>query len=353
MKILLLGEGDFSFTFALDRQLCEGRLEAVSQLLNATSLTTSDRVDLIATSLDSKQEVLNKYPSFAFAVRKCEYVSVHHGVNALDGESLKLIVPDPDVIVWNHPHLGYEDCDRHFQLLVHFFHEMKSVFSSRIILSCLADQVTRWRVIEAGTRCGYRPTAAWGLNETDFPGYACKRNLSGDSFKSARARSNWSSASLSSHFIRFELQGEAIDISQYFSSVSQEFPPEVESIQCAVCRKSFGSEQGLRTHRRQVHELRLYKSAEVACGDCGKLFASIDALDLHSRNAHGGLDVRSSSSKRPRLGDDSCSVCGSREVNHLAEFGRNRIFEIKKCSHCDKEFKSERALNQHLNVVHP
>jgi hypothetical protein len=355
MKILLLGEGDFSFTFAIDRLIREGQLELTGR--------TNTNMELVATSLDSRQEVLNKYPSFAFAVSKTVNVKIVHSVNALDGNLLKQISGVPDLIIWNHPHLGYEDCNSHFQLLLHFFNEMKKNFpSTKILLSFLTDQIHRWRVMEAATANHYRLSQIRRLNEEEFPGYTCKRNSSGDSFKSSKSRSNWSSDNLKSHFLFFQYEespAPGLDISQYMEELKKSSGiDESERLSCDSCGKKFGTQQGLTTHIRQVHELKLYNSETGNCEVCGKEFASKNALEMHRLNAHGKLAVKPEcpSHKRQKTqendGDYVCEVCGSRDKDHVKNFGKNRKLEDFVCETCGKEFRSQRALNQHINVSH-
>jgi DNA-directed RNA polymerase subunit RPC12/RpoP len=359
MKLVLVGEGDFSFTSSISRLLNERRFEALSFLLGQSvdDLAKAECTELIATSLDSKQEVLNKYPSF-ISHSLTDHVRVHHSVNALDALGLrKLTGSEPQFILWNHPHLGHEDCENHFQLLVHFFRGIADVFpTSSIILSLLSDQIPRWRVEEA---CGkrYRVTRIFPLNESDFPGFICRRNLAGDSFKSSRTRANWGQSELKSHFLVFEPLASSIkpsiNIRAYLSTPAVAVPER--EFMCEICEKRFSSDQGLRTHVRQVHQLGKYSTGEFVCATCEKIFNSSESLRMHSLNTHG---QRSAKRQRfedsiPTDSDYKCEICGSRDPNHVEKFGKNEIKETLRCGHCSKEFHSERALVQHTNVSHP
>jgi predicted RNA-binding Zn-ribbon protein involved in translation (DUF1610 family) len=207
------------------------------------------------------------------------------------------------------------------------------------------------------------------LVEQQFPNYMCKRNLSGDSFKSARSRSNWATdkgclASIFLYFVSHKSDALAIEsplarIAEIVSSLHSK-TPAIPAHACKECEKSFSTDQGLRTHVRQVHQLGLYSaSTQVVCGTCGKAFSSPDKLRMHELNAHGRLDVKLSSKKQridaELVSSYCCPTCGSVDVDHVAKFcsTSKTVLETFACGSCDKLFKSQRALNQHANVVHP
>ena len=372
VKILLLGEGDFSFTRALCTLLKGDSKEMVAKWLGRP-ISDLDKPYLISTSLDTRLEVIERYHSPNLHLDDPSFVEVHHGVNALDHEQLRSLVGEssqPDFVVWNHPHLGIEDCMQHHELLCHFFHSISQVVPNAVVIvSLLSEQITRWRVLEAAEKLSMKLVRIEPLVEEQFPSYMCKRTLSGDSFKSARSRSNWGTdkGSLDSIFLYFESrnsESEAItdplERIREIISESQSAIPVSSSHACKECEKSFSTEQGLRTHVRQVHQLALYSAAApVACATCGKSFSSQDKLRMHELNAHGQLDVKQSNKRqRTDTGLDSsysCAICGSVDVDHVKKFGSTNkaVAETFPCGSCDKVFKSQRALNQHTNVVHP
>ena len=357
VRVLLLGEGDFSFTHSLCQLWSSGKLEDVSEFLG---IDTSNTLELIGTSLDSFSEILSKYPNFAF-YKFPPFATIVHGVNALDNAQLSTVIGTQavDAIVWNHPHLGTEDSKAHFELLCHFFH---SVPKTTVVLSFLDAQLARWRVVDAANSAGFKLTRCEPLDESQFPSYECKRNMSGASFKSARSKDNWAdpmSGSMNStvcYFHPLDDETPEIEVNEKHSNDTVPTTPKIACMHCPG--KSFKSEQGLRTHVRQVHELGLYAAtaSDASCDVCGKSFTSSVVMEMHTRNAHGVHEV-----KRRRLDTEEvcsdigyvCEICGSTDKDHVAKFGRNQSVELFECKICEKAFKSARALNQHTNVVHP
>jgi uncharacterized C2H2 Zn-finger protein len=347
MKILLLGEGDFSFTHSLVRS---GKHEFLEKVFGSSYSKVSPTT-VVATSLDTRAEILRKYPAFVH-YEKFENLSIHHGVNALDRVKLKSFIDTPSIVSWNHPHLGLENCESHYQLLVHFFDTMKTVFPTAVIvLSFLADQISRWQVVKAAG--SYTVTNIFPFHESDFPGYVCRRSLGGDSFKSSRTRANWDSSNLVSHFMIFSnsTETEPVDVESYLNQQHARSSSEVTALVCEKCGSKFKSDQGLRTHVRQVHELGLYKVGEFKCDTCDRTFSTEESLKMHTLNGH-----MSPESKRRKteleISSYECNLCGSRDPDHVAQFGQNRPEQLLECVECGKDFKSERALSQHKNVVH-
>ena len=350
--IVLLGEGDFSFTHSLSH------VSTVAANWLRPHTSNQNKHHIHATSLDSRKEVIEKYPAFA-SLKFPPFVSFHHNVNALELSS-HAFTKHADFIIWNHPHLGIEQSDTHFQLLCHFFHSLAPLAgpTTSVILSFLTGQIGRWRVLHAAKRSSFYLSRAELFDESMFPGYSSKRNMSGDSFKSSRARDNWDN-DLTSHFLFFqrsEPESPDWELKSDFLSKTQNFP---QGFACNECNKCFRSEQGLKTHSRQVHELKLYSEKDtVVCLICKKVFQGHEAVDMHMRNAHGTLTVKTQNEQAKKQRVDvpdayECEVCGSRQKDHISEFGRNRRIEVLTCSVCEKEFKSRRAMHQHMNVVHP
>ena len=344
MKLLLFGEGDFSFTQSLCRLVTSEEGQAV--ISKYLGVPVSSDIKIVSSSLDSRQEVMEKYPAFIH-LKFDGRVQIRHSVNAIDPKDID---KDFSCAVWNHPHLGTEDAEKHFQLLSHFFQKMGEIKLNIVFLSFLRAQVQRWRVTEAANRHGFGLCEKGSLVEADFPGYQCKRNLNGKSFKSSRTKDNWAVEDLSSIFLRFQ-HGSTGNVPLSFENGLVE--SLAETFTCDLCPKTYSSFQGMRTHRRQTHELGKYATTvDVVCESCGKAFLSYAALVMHIKGAHG-----SSSVKRQRMEktDDAqyvCETCDSRDRGHLEFLGRNASAPVLKCSICEKEFNSIRALNQHTNVVH-
>jgi hypothetical protein len=338
-QLLLFGEGDFSFAQSLTRGVSDG--------LGIEDIGT---IPILATSLDSREELIDKYPSFVYR-RFDSRVKLLHKVNALDKSVWEQYVDAETVVIWNHPHLGVESALQHYQLLCHFFN-LADVFNPKsIILSFLAGQLERWRVREAANRSGFEIEKGQKLIESDFPGFECRRNLSGGSFKTSK---NF----LQSWFLWFEKNPASVfDISSVMnepasSAYMGKFFP------CKQCDRIYSSMHALKTHVSQIHELQKFQidlKLNLVC--CEKVFDSQYAIDMHNRSVHGEHEVSSKKLKLEEHYSSSdeflCGVCGSTDKDHLHKFGSNRaISTLLKCSICEKEFKDRRALNQHLNYKH-
>merc|ERR1712070_1202460 len=60
---------------------------------------------------------------------------------------------------------------------------------------------------------------------------------------------------------------------------------------CITCGKEVRSQQGLKTHQRQVHELKKYiEKSRATCTVCHKQFDSSDALWQHQLSKHAEVD---------------------------------------------------------------
>ncbi|KAI3631736.1 hypothetical protein MIR68_010209 [Amoeboaphelidium protococcarum] len=219
IRILALGDGNFSFSLALAKQIYDcGEFNEDDQLRPAhkyLGLDSSDihivKIQMVCTSFDSRAEVLEKYPESDGILRRLsgyKDVQVLHQINAwnLDGH-----FPDQkfDIIYWNHPHLGTENFHLHRFLLAHFLHSAKNALSDSdntpsgyqdqsnshafnpcIIISLVSGQERRWHLVSDDSsvtttpqRLNLRLAEILPCIESDYEGYICKRNKNGQSFK--------------------------------------------------------------------------------------------------------------------------------------------------------------------------
>lgn len=118
-KILLLGEGNF--TFALD----------LTELLVGVGNTDDLKLqNITATSIDQKHELIEKYPSIEKTFMDLDMhsqVQVIHGIDATKDLKSQLINASCttivfDYIIFNFPHLGYEDMHHHSSLIAHILY---------------------------------------------------------------------------------------------------------------------------------------------------------------------------------------------------------------------------------------
>lgn len=138
-RVLLLGEGNFSFALSLARYLRPALL--------------TRRYSLHCTSFDSAATLAAKYPEAAHilsALASFENILLEHGV---DATALHRSYPASlsfDQVVFNFPHLGVEDCRLHASLLAHVFHSVRPFLRAlgSVHISLSEDQCSRWRLLE-------------------------------------------------------------------------------------------------------------------------------------------------------------------------------------------------------------
>lgn len=186
LRVLVLGDGNLSYSLGLAERLSNAQL--------------------LATSYDDSEEVFTKYTESHATVARLEAlgprVRVLHGVDALDiQESLRraqqrevkkrparVAQEEPadeapsaapttktsertealavfDHVVFNHPHTGWEDMHRHTSLLAHFLESCKSVLApaskeegqegGQAHVTLAGDQCKRWKLFETADRLGF------------------------------------------------------------------------------------------------------------------------------------------------------------------------------------------------------
>jgi Domain of unknown function (DUF2431) len=127
-NLLLLGEGDFSFS----RDLC--------QILSHCDMSC-DFDNVVPTSFDDRTELQKKYSNIGSTISSLESystVQVIHGIDATKNIKSQLMercckALDFDHIIFNFPHLGYEDLKAHSSLIAHILHRCKHTTFSLLI----------------------------------------------------------------------------------------------------------------------------------------------------------------------------------------------------------------------------
>lgn len=113
-RILLLGEGNFTFTHDLAELFAKG----------------SGLPSILATSFDTRSQLSEKYPTIEKTLRDLatfNKVQVFHAIDAtkcLNSQLLSLSCPieELDHILFNFPHLGYECCKAHSSMIGHILY---------------------------------------------------------------------------------------------------------------------------------------------------------------------------------------------------------------------------------------
>ena len=209
-SVLLLGDGDFTFSLSLMNGL--NHFMAVqphppsssSSSSSSSSLSSSfDRcsssdvsasISIVPTCFDSSESVLQKYKDASGTIRKLTsntlVRSIEYGVNAC--ENLNWLVTERndgrkfDHIIFNFPHLGIESAKQNSYLLGHFAQRACEVLSDQglVYIALAEDQSIRWHLDAQMKRHALHSAGSLPINESMWPGYAMKRHQSGRSFSS-------------------------------------------------------------------------------------------------------------------------------------------------------------------------
>lgn len=177
-RILVLGDGDFSFSSTL-----------ISTLSKLPKFHT---FSFLITSFDASEVLVSKYTETNAILRsfaKLNNVSVKHGVDATVSmkELLQFAhVADFTDIIFNFPHLGTENAKLHSSLLSHFMHHARQVVSPTgiVYISLAFAQAERWDLEKAATTAGFSSfdTVPFDLYNSWGSTYNIKRHHNGQSF---------------------------------------------------------------------------------------------------------------------------------------------------------------------------
>lgn len=409
LQVLLLGEANFSFALALrsmlepptlptpplpvpalitssassgaDAEAAEARRvyrERLTSVADYFGMSPPDSPDLqlniTATCYESHVELEEKYPeTVGILSRLWNFaVDIRYQVNAWDltrtfGDGVLW-----DVIAWNHPHLGTEDFRLHQFLLAHFFASVAKHLrpKGRVVLTLLEGQEKRWELLKQASRHGFSLLCdPVQFAAASFPGYESKRNSTGRSFKNLHTQ-RVSSAPSRSWTYHLGMQGESkwSSLSRAPKSAKGQ-DAEPTSLKCDACGKTFSCAQGLKTHHRQVHELKKYgdwkpeAETKVNCQQCGRPFRDSEALRQHTVAAHSddsGHASRARGARGPSLlpgqkaggySYRNCQICGMSlplgmsMAAHLEAL--KPLVDLPYACVCGRSFVEQRAMEQH------
>jgi len=381
VTVLVLGDGDFSYSYDLARHL-----------LATSELHPNRSLQLVATGLDSHESLTEKYKDACFLLKQLTrldksprlrpkddhavpsstnllHVSVHHGVNAIhqmtnQSDNLPTAtngdIPKAHHVVFNHPHLGREDAVLHSQFLCHLFHSVSTLWlhtttsatSEKSInnnndddnntrdayfhLTLVAGQYERWNCRQAAERHGMmlinqRPFRA---PQVPNPYYQQRRHQSGKSF-AARAPEG----SMTYTFVR-KHSPNSQDNQQDRTRIDNPDPDVGEFV-----AKLLGLELG--TSSLPVGEQGAdhnYQELEFSCPFCEKSFREERSRKSHIKALHG------EGNKKRKRDDDtneeegeevimqhSCSLCLSRDGKGPRMFRNEQaLVDHQKAKHAAK-----------------
>jgi transposase-like protein len=245
MRVLLLGEGNFSFTRGLITALARVYRQQQLQHHNKRTPVGSPAgnqfngvpdasgglfpIRLVSTSFDSYEDVISKYPEFdslkqntyrLLSLNKISEEEIHiqfvHGIDSTKPISAQLIAAscNPaslrqdedrdkgphyfDNIIFNFPHLGYESAVAHSSLVAHIFHTVSQLLHPTMIpasvssllfpipvfiLSLTETQFELWRVNDMAARNGLVLVHSTVLIPAAYENYEMKRHHVGRSFR--------------------------------------------------------------------------------------------------------------------------------------------------------------------------
>lgn len=371
-KILLLGEGDFSFTRALCRIIfseddIERRLKFVNYNLGIDLFENDlNNLKITCSSFDCLKELNSKYSDTSTILKEImknnnedERIEFMTGVNSCDLKA-SFGTEEFDLIIWNHPHLGIENKNLHKFLITHLFHSANEVLAKNgaIIITLVSGQETRWELFSGVSRTGFVLMEKILFIENEWPGYVCRRNKTGESFKNTKTKLNHNNCEMQSYMYQFVRRAEMTDVNKKrhdrrclnsekctpindnvektptsIKPVSIELkkcnsPQYIKKLKaveqvpkdliCTYCSKRLNSTRAYTQHVRAVHELLKFgPSYSSDCerylpcvfDHCKRLFRKVSDLDDHLKAKHYGPIL----TINPKQQTTSDQPCQSRE----------------------------------------
>jgi uncharacterized C2H2 Zn-finger protein len=390
---LTLGDGDFSFSLDLATYLADEKVR--SQQQHETWFLQGRKIRLVATGIDSIDELTEKYRDSQFLLKRlislngCNDLSVkvRHEVNAvMAADSTNAVVDDAikaHHVIFNHPHLGTENAVLHSRFLCHLFHAVSKSWLQNgglFHLTLVKGQADRWECKRAADRagmvlvdeCPFRP-----IPITDAY-YQHRRHQTGKSFVS-RARGGSETLTFARKQDKDLWRGDGSARLLWYRNLEMN-----ETVfECPHCDRTFKEERSVKNHVKSKHATEKKRKRDVegdtfVCSQCQpepRAFESSQALEDHIQAKHNALhtditpdwycasETETASSIMDTVDFGECEICGLKYCNQAEEAVHSKAFlpgatpmpedecnVAFNCSYCSKSFREKRAKLQHENI---
>lgn len=421
MKIAFVGEGDFSFTYSLSQSFLgiikpHEAFDGQRRFIDLNGDIPIDNIKVFPTSYDSHEDLMAKYPQtdgYIKFMSKSPHFCIKHGVNAwklsesFEKESLT-------GVIWNHPHIGIEDCSLHSCVLSHFYYSAQEVIAPQgfIQIMLLSGQIFRWDAIRLAQEQGLEVVDCFLFDSSHFPHFESKRNERAQSFKNGHVKRHHllSTGSnpelhggLDSWVLRFKRKhmisasekkkgedGER-DLEDFLMRkkgesnadrnklLGDEILVTWESIEkdgkkkkhkdegpsvyrCGHCSKVFGDMRGIKNHIISQHKPienegddNLNKQSCYNCVECGKSYADETALQQHQISRHSGVFAGSKLSydlSRMTKKRSSILNCDTLKSRDITSAADGLQDDNEECKACGRMFEKGNY-EQHLMSLIP
>ncbi|KAJ3044593.1 hypothetical protein HDV00_001519 [Rhizophlyctis rosea] len=331
-RLLILGDGNFSFSLALCRILYPRSSDPAITPTNAHIAHTflslpfksfpSANIEITTTSFDTREQLYNKYHDsreilVALEERYSDHVKILHGINAWELQKHFGVGAGFDAV---------EDFRLHRFLLSHFFNSVLSVLapSGSVQVSLVQGQETRWDMIPLAARAGLNLRQIMSFDESYWPGYVVKRNKHGGSFKNMHTKKHVGTE-MKSHVFSFwrkeaRVMWEGLD--QSIISRGDEVVEESDSVNITNGLQSLNISN---THFDQPNTTSIPTTAST-------------------RPAPSSISDTSSPTPSPLL--------KPKPTKQPSTKTRIPVPADLTCPHCQKVFTTPRGYRQHVHMVH-
>lgn len=173
-----------------------------------------------------------------------------------------------DLIIFNHPHSGSEDMQRHQQLLCHFFHSALDCIAPEgcMLVSLCDDQPERWKLVQAAERFGFQLHSRTVYDPSELPQWQQRRHHRNKAFTKVIE---------TQHVFVFRLQQSTVAETADDTTTSE--------LHCDICDFTFANADELQQHWSGLQPVDAVK-ASYPCERCGQAFVRERSLLQHQEH---------------------------------------------------------------------